>query len=115
MKKMKDLYINSGSLISLSNLGYYYQYIEKNYEKMKEYYLKAEKSDNVTLLFNFGYYYQYTEINYNKMLKYYLRAIEKGNNDPIIYLGYYYLKIKDYEEMKKYFEKSVENKTLSHV
>ena len=63
----------------MNNLAIYYKNIEKDYDKMKEYYLMAIEKDNSTAMYNLGHYYQTIKINYDKMKKYYLMAIKKGH------------------------------------
>jgi TPR repeat protein len=87
-----------------NNLGNYYKHIEKNYDLMKKYYLKAIKLDNVTSMNNIGHYYHHIEQNYKLMKKYYLMAIKKGSSNAMGNLGNYYEHIeKNYDLMKKYY------------
>jgi TPR repeat protein len=61
----------------MNNLGYYYQYIEYNYDLMKKYYLMSIKKGFSNAMYNLGYYYEKEENNYKLMKKYYLMAIKK--------------------------------------
>jgi hypothetical protein len=92
------------------NLGSHYQYIEKDYEQMKKYYLMAIEKESDTAMYNLGSHYQYIEKDYEQMKKYYLMAIEKGHSVALYNLGYYYQEIeKDYEQMKKYYLMAIDN------
>ena len=72
------------------NLGYYYQFVEKNYDKMKTYYTMAIQHGHTNAMYNFGRYYQYVEKNYEKMKTYYTMAIQHGDSDAIQDLSWYY-------------------------
>ena len=78
-------------------IGRYYYEIEKNYDKMKEYYLMTIEKGKSIAMFNLGLYYDEIEKNYDKMKEYYLMAIEKGHNGAMNNLGVYYYKIKKNE------------------
>jgi TPR repeat protein len=73
--------------------GMYYQ-INKNYDKMKKYYLMAIKKGNSLAMNNLGLYYKEIENNYELAKKYYLMAIENGNikviSSVICYYNYKY-------------------------
>ncbi len=85
-------------------LGYYYKNIEKNYDLMKKYYLKAIEMNNANAMHNFGDYYHNIEINPDLMKKYYLMAIELGNKYAMNNLSLYYEKVeKNYDLMKIYY------------
>jgi TPR repeat protein len=43
----------------MNNLGYYYQFIEKDYELMKKYYLIAIDKGHSNAMNNLGYYLKY--------------------------------------------------------
>jgi hypothetical protein len=88
----------------MDDFGYYYQYVEINYDLMKKYYLMAVDRGHSNSMNNLGYYYQYIEINYDLMKKYYLMAIDKGNVKGMHKLGcYYQYTEKNYDLMKKYY------------
>jgi TPR repeat protein len=94
-------------------LGCYYQFIEKKYEQMKIFYLKAIENGNSSAMNNLGCYYQDIEINYEQMKIFYLKAIEKGNIDAMVNLGYYYQNIeKNYEQMKIFYLKAIEKGSI---
>ena len=83
--------------------------VKKDYNKMKEYYLKAIELNHSDAMNNLGYYYHFIEKDYNKMKEYYLKAIELNNTYAMNNLGYYYKYIeKDYNKMKEYFLKAIE-------
>ena len=69
----------------LNIIGLYYEYIEKNYDEMKKYYLKSVELNNVEAMYNLVRYYDENE-EYDKMKKYYLMAFENGDNDGMYYL-----------------------------
>jgi TPR repeat protein len=95
------------------NLGLYYQFIEKDYNKMKKYYLLVV--DNGNAMNNLGYYYKFVEKNYNEMRKYYLKAIKHNNSNAMNNLGEYYYIIKNYNEMKKYYLMAIEHGNNSNT
>lgn len=86
---------------TLNIIGLYYEYVKKDYNSMKRYYLRAIKLKNDVAMYNLGDYYQTIEYNYIKMLKYYLQAIELGNTQSMNDLGFYYCNIKDYDAMEQ--------------
>ena len=89
--------------------GNYYQNVEKDYIKMKEYYLMAIDMNDSDAMSNLGYYYQSIEKDYVKMLKYYIMAIEMNNSNTMCNLGFYYQDVeKDYNKMKKYYLMAIE-------
>jgi TPR repeat protein len=104
---LKYIYNNELDTNMYNNLGLYYQYIEKDYNKMMKYYLKGFKLNDSNAILNLGDYYNSIK-NYKKMKKYYLKAIELGNSYAMISLGYYYNEIINYNEMKKYYEMAIE-------
>ena len=71
--------IKNNDLNAMSDLGFYYQNIEKNYELMYKYYVMAIKRGHLYAMYNLGYYYQYVEHNYEQMEKSYLLFIESAN------------------------------------
>jgi TPR repeat protein len=89
--------------------GNYYRDIEKDYKKMKYYYLTAIEEDYINSMNNLAIYYEEIEKNYLKMKYYYLTAIEKGSKDSMNNLANYYREIeKDYEKMKQYYLMAIE-------
>ena len=66
------------------NLAVYYELIEKNYDKMKEYYLMAIDKDDLEAMCRLCLYYNNIEKKYEEYTKYILMAIEKGNSDARI-------------------------------
>ncbi len=110
LKIIYDLFKNN--IVSDDNItsicsfyyGYYYQYVKKEYDLMKKYYLIAIDKGNSDAMCNLGLYYESIEKNYELMNKYYLMAIDKQNSVAMNNLGYYYQNIdKNYELMKKYY------------
>jgi hypothetical protein len=87
----------------LFNIGNYYNYIKKDYELMKKYYMIAIKKGNSNAMYKLGYYY-YIETDYKLMEKYYMMAINKGNSTAMSNLSFYYFQVKkDYDLMEKYY------------
>ena len=112
-KEILDIFNNNitetNNPVILNILGKYYQYSEKNYEKMKECYLIAIELKNDNAMTNLGKYYQYIELNYDEMKKYYLMAIELGNSKAMSNLAYYYqVDEKKYDKMEKYYKMAIE-------
>uniref|UniRef100_A0A6C0EEK6 Uncharacterized protein n=1 Tax=viral metagenome TaxID=1070528 RepID=A0A6C0EEK6_9ZZZZ len=90
-------------------VGYYYQFIDINYELMKKYYLIAIEKGNTDAMVNLGNYYRDIEKISELMKKYYLMAIERGNDDALTDFGYYYHCINiNYDLMKKYYLMAIE-------
>ena len=54
----------------------YHSKVDKEFDQMKEYYLKAIGLDHVDAMFNLGYHYEVVEKNYALMKMYYLKAID---------------------------------------
>jgi len=94
--------------------GTYYQYVEKDYKKMKKYYEMAIDLKNANAMNNLGGYYHMVEKDYEKMKKYYLMSIDLKNANAMNNLGgYYYMVEKDYEKMKIYYFMAIELKFAS--
>lgn len=89
--------------------GLYYQYIEKDYDKMKEMYLTAIKHTNFNAANNFGVYYYQIEKDFEQTKKYLLMGIEQGNLYCMSNLGVYYYENGDYDQMKKYYLMAIEH------
>ncbi len=80
MKKYYLMAIEKGNVDTMTDLGDYYNYIEKNYDLMKKYYLMAiEKGNNWTMFNLHSSYYQYIEINEILIAKYYFILYNKQN------------------------------------
>jgi tetratricopeptide (TPR) repeat protein len=71
--------------MAMSNLGHYYQYIEKNYPKAIEYYTMAIEKGNSNAMINLGYTY-IIENNIAKGIEYYIMAYKHGYKDALKYL-----------------------------
>jgi TPR repeat protein len=86
-------------------LGKYYEFIGKNYEEMKIYYIMAIGNNSTKAMFILGNYYKDIEKNYEEMKKYYLMAIKNNCVEAKKALIFYYKskieinrqKIKDFE------------------
>ena len=84
--------------------GMYFQFVEKDYDKMLRCYEISIKSNNSNAINNIGIYHNKITKNYDEMKKYYLMAIDLNNNNAMHNLGCYYEKIeKNYHKMKKYY------------
>ncbi len=90
---------------------------EYNLNKAKKYLLEAlniDEEDDITLSLLGTLYLNtdFAEQDYNKAIKYLLKAIDYQKNDHMYYnnLGFAYLKIKKFEESKKYLNISYEIK-----
>lgn len=76
-----------------SGLEYYYGIyysINKDYDKMKKYYLIAIEQNNALAMNNLALYYEYKERDPNEMKKYFLMAINHNCVTAMYNLGYYY-------------------------
>src|SRR5439155_958881 len=78
-----------------------FNFIKKNYDEMKKYYLLAIEKNNMMALNNLAFYY-YKNNQFEDMLKYFLIGVDKGDTISMNNLAYFYYKEKNYEEMKKY-------------
>lgn len=78
---MKESYLKCGSGYSIACLGEYYQNIQ-DYENMKKYYCIAIKKGIVWAMINIGWYYQFIEKDYKLMKKYYAMAIFQDKSGP---------------------------------
>ncbi|GAJ00711.1 unnamed protein product, partial [marine sediment metagenome] len=94
---------------AMYNLAQHYQYIKKNYNLMKKYYLMAIELNHSDAMYNLALYYKYAEKNYYLMKKYYLMAIELNHSDAMNSLALYYKYAgKNYDLMKKYYLMAIE-------
>ena len=73
----------------LVHLGLYYENIENDYDKMKNYYLKKDDLDGAAL-YLMGFYYHYYEKKYDLMQYYYMIAIKLNDTFSIFDIKYYY-------------------------
>ena len=126
----RNINTDTANPLLLNYIGLYYEFVEKNYEEMKKYYIilidynKYNPSDyaSYSALYNLGNYYKNIEKNYEMMKKYYLMLLDNTLND--IYktelytirtfimntLGNYYEKIEEnYDLMKKYYLMAIDN------
>jgi tetratricopeptide (TPR) repeat protein len=83
----------------------YLQYVKKDYELMKKYYLKSLEAvpDKVYVYTKLGYYYEITEKDYDLMMKYYLLGVKNKCTLAMSSLGLYYQRNKQYDLMKYYY------------
>jgi len=100
---IKDVIFEPNNTNDLYFLGMYYQYINKNYELMKKYYLQAIDKGNSVSMTGLGLHYMSIEVNNDIANKYFLMAIDKGNLNAMVCLGYKYSVEKKYDLMKKYY------------
>ena len=91
----------------LHNIGFYYQTIEKDYNKMKKYYLMAIKNKYFCSLYNLAIFYEHTNKNFNNMIKYYKLACDNGCITSMFRLAVSYYIIKDYTNMEFYCKKAI--------
>jgi TPR repeat protein len=95
-KKAFEYYSSNKDITSLNSLGHMYQhgiYVEKNYEKMKEYYTLASEQGSSEALFNLGVMYDMglgVPQDYKKAFEYYSLASEQGSSNALNNLGYMY-------------------------
>lgn len=85
-KKYYLMGAENGNAPAMYNLGFYYRYVEQNYELMKKYYLMAIEIENgsgsssTKTLVEFADYYKNGEKNYALAIKYYLMVVESIDN-----------------------------------
>lgn len=66
-----NIQFKTDNFIILQNIGLYYEYVKKDYDEMKKYYLITIELNVSGSINNLGYYYQYIEKDYDKIKKYY--------------------------------------------
>lgn len=92
-------------------LGYYYQFIEIDEEKMVKYYKKAIKDGWVKSMITLGYYYE-RKREYTLSKKYYKMASKIGSVDAMFRLGCHYQFVKyNYDKMMKYYVLAINQKS----
>ena len=109
LEKVFSLYINKKFIEPNTREEYvfyavYYQFIEKDYAKMKLWYKKAIKLKSAAAMYNSASYYQRVEKNYVKMKKYYQMAIKYKQPKAMNNLGrYYYTVEKNFKKAKRLY------------
>ncbi|NBP16346.1 sel1 repeat family protein [bacterium] len=89
-------------------LGYYYEFIFKDYDEAIKYYHMAVDKNNRCAMTVLGVRY-YNKKEYEKSKKYYLMAIERDSYTAMNNLGCYYENIENnYDLMKKYYLMAIE-------
>ena len=99
---------------------------EKNYDLMKKYYLLLIEKGCAVGMKNLGVYYRDFEKNYDLALSYLNQAqakVPRGDENVYAFasdfvwydLALTYRFMKDYDNMKVYFEKDIEGPTVMHV
>ena len=74
----------------LNIIGLYYEYIEKNYDEMKKYYLMDIKLEYKPAMYSLGLYYFNIKNVINKMADYYEMAGKMNDNDCNIFSPSHY-------------------------
>jgi tetratricopeptide (TPR) repeat protein len=96
------------TILGLFHIGYYYQYVNIDYELMKSYYEICIENKFDRAMNSMGNYYSLIK-DYDKMKYYYLMAIEYNNSGAMNNLGIFYQQINiDYDLMKKYYLMAIE-------
>lgn len=94
--------VNFNNSILVDIVGLYYEFVEKDYIKAEEYYLKSIDMNNDEAMNNLGaLYYKTNQID--KMTIYYKRGAELKNIKCMINLGLYFESVKDYTNMLIWF------------
>jgi tetratricopeptide (TPR) repeat protein len=97
-----------GNLIGMWQLGLFYQFVIKDYDKMKESFIKAIKNGDHNSAYCIGLYYK-EKLNYDVMKKYFLLAIKKNHNLAIFDLAQHYEDVENNIPMAmKYYFKGFE-------
>jgi TPR repeat protein len=137
MKMNYDMAIENGNLYALAFLGIHYEMIDHDYTKAKNLYERAISSGCTSGLYNMACYYDNIEKNFDLMKKYHLMAIEqkyeeshyfhihdnvikdsqKRNHDfckswSMKNLGDHYRDVEDFQIMKIYYTRAIENGSL---
>ncbi len=77
-----------GNSHAMYNLGYYYQYVEKDYDKAIDWYTKSNKLGNTCAMNSLGDYY--VNIDIESSIYWYNKAINCGNKETFQILSDYY-------------------------
>ncbi len=102
--------LNINTFDSLNNswllncIGYYIQYIENDYPKAIEWYIKSSDLGNTIAMNNLGFYYEQIK-NYPKAIEWYIKSANLGNTKAMNNLGTYYFN-KDYPKAIEWYTKS---------
>ena len=121
LEKVYSLYINKefiepNTCDEYVYYGIYYQFIEKDYVKMKLWCKKAIDLKSTAALCNLGIYYRYIKKNYIKMKKYYKMAIKLNFSMPMNNLGAYYHDVeKNNIKMKKYYKMAIKLNNIKAI
>lgn len=91
--------------------GLYHYVVDKNYDKMKRYYLMAIELNYAKSMNYLGIYYNEEEKNFDLAKHYYLMAVEQGLPEAMTNLGSYYEDFeKNYDLAKQYYLMAIEKK-----
>ena len=116
-KAIKLLESSQKNTISIMKLCGVLYLVEKNYEKVKEYYLKTLNLGDKSVLNDLGAAcYELKE--YEEAEEYYIKAIKSGNKKTFNNLGVLYYELKNYEKAEEYYLKAIkeeDNITLLYL
>jgi TPR repeat protein len=105
-KKCLEKGINNNGK-KLVEMGYYYQYTEKNYDMMMKYYELAIKQNDPLAMNNLGVYNQDIIYNLKEAEILYKLSADKDCIFAMNNLGLLYQRKRKYEEMEKYFQMAI--------
>jgi TPR repeat protein len=94
-----ELYKNSSAM---NDLAFYHQYIERDVEKVVQYYTMSIDQGNVNACYNLGCFYHEQKDSVNK-LRYFTLASERGDVRAHFGLGIYYEEDDNEDQSYKYY------------
>lgn len=108
--------VNKNNSDAMSNLGYYYEYVENDVYMAKKYYKMSADLGNPIGSYNLGYLCCHVEKDYATGLKYYNDSANNNDTDAIFALAHYY-EVVDYNKTLslKYYMKGCELNDISCI
>lgn len=102
-EKQYIINVDSNDSETIFKIGMYYLK-NKDYLKMKSYFLRAIALGHQMAMCELGNFYQFVQCDYELMMTYYLMGVEYNNIMCMLNLGYYYYhKEHNYSKMVKYY------------
>lgn len=100
-----DIYTIIDNNIALLYYGFYFRAINPDYNKMKEYYLKAIDQGCIEAMHNIAIYFYQCESDYKMSTYYYLMAIERDFTPSMYWFGRYFYDIEKNMKQAIYYFK----------
>ena len=103
--------IEKGNSDAMYNLGYYYQFIEKDYDQMKKYYLMAIEKGDSDAMYNLGCYYN---LNCDVFSEYDIKSLKLNVNNCKEYLLKNHKMLKT-QDMLYMFNSNIEKTVIAEI